>query len=258
MMRLLVVELYKLKRVWSLRLLTFTYFILFLIFYYQKIINKHSGVYDTRLKSPFGLCSFFFLLFCALNCCWSVPFGSHLGAAEFKYNTWPGDLSVGRRKAIVGAKIMALFTLCLLMVTALTVLGIALTLPDYRHTGAGFPFPVFIGQFAVATVSAFYNALFGFTVAFILKNVAAGNIIGLGWIVLGPIFLSRLTWGKYLTFAYYQSALVKPLFAHLNNGAGIQIASGNALPWFVNLPILAGFFIILLIPLAHVTSYRDF
>ena len=257
-MRRILTELYKLKRVWSLQWLTIAYFMFVSFFIYQKIVNHGSGVFDANLSTPMDVSSLALIFFCAVNYCWSIPIGSHLAAAEFGYGTWSISLNADRRGKVIGAKIATICCLCFVMVAMLVGLGATLALVGRRTALVGFSLPIFMGQISITAVSAIYCALLGFAIAFISKSVAAGNILGLGWIILNSMFYTRLAKGRYLTFDWYQSGLIGPLFKNLNRSPDLHIVSGNAFPWFVNILILLAFFTLITLLLTLINHHRDF
>ena len=251
------VEFNKLKRVHGLLMLTIVFFCLLLMLLYQKVINKHSGVYDANLMNRSNLCSFFFFVFCAFNYIWSIPFGSHLAAAEFTYNTWPINLRSSRYRMVVRSKIMVLLVTCGIMVALLAILGVVLTLPMQRVSSIAPSFWKLMVQSGLAVISSFFYTLVGFLLAFVFKSVSIGNLLGLGWVVSNQFLQTSLPWLKYISFDWYQSALVKHVFANLNHTSGLQLMSDNRFAHYLIISSMVVTYCIIFTVIQLIIKFRD-
>jgi len=251
------IEFNKLKRVHGLLMLTIVFFCLLLMLLYQKVINKHSGVYDANLMNRSNLCSFFFFVFCAFNYIWSIPFGSHLAAAEFTYNTWPINLCSHRYRVIVRSKIMVLLATCVIMVALLAILGVVLTLPMQRVSSIAPSFWKLMVQSGLAVISSFFYTLVGFLLAFVFKSVSIGNLLGLGWVVSNKFLQTSLPWLKYISFDWYQSALGKHMFSNLNNISGLQLISDNQLAHYLIICSIVITYCVIFTVIQLIIKFRD-
>lgn len=206
---------------------------------FQKVGNENSGVFDANLSHPYQIISLLLLVLILFSNILGLIIGTYFGASEYQFKTWSLLLNKYSINQIIHSKLVAIFITSISLHMIVICVGFSLGLFFYDTSGVSFGFAQLLLQIVISIFTLMATAIFGFFIAFMLKSVSLGNIIGLFILLISLFYGGVLPFVNYLSPQWYLTPIYAEFFGNLNNSPGLQIGSSNGIPMYMNISILA-------------------
>lgn len=233
------VELIKLMKTKFIYISFIFYLVVAFYLVIQKVVNENSGVFDASLSHPYQITSLLLLVMILFSNILGLIIGTYFGASEYQFKTWSLLLNKYSVNQIIHSKFVAIFLTTISLHIIVIGLGFSFGFIFAGTSGESFGFAQLLLQIAISMVTLLVTAIFGFFIAFIVKSVSLGNMIGLFILLISLFYGGVLPFINYLSPQWYLTPIYGEFFGNLNNSPGLQIGGGNGIPLYMNISILA-------------------
>jgi hypothetical protein len=251
-------ELIKLKRLSGLTSILLLFVAFFVLMFFQKGFNIHSGFYTPELLTIGYMSSFNLLLFSLIGFIPLAVLGATLAGAEYKYNTNVYTIgNIGRTSSIF-IKIMTLFLITLIFVLFMVFLGLIESVIVMGTISTDIDLGLLSTQIFSCFLILSGSGLLGFLGALLTKKTYGGIIIGT---VVPLIFKQVISYMPVLgtvTIDKYTTAILNHAFSNLSNDPQIQVYSIQPMSFPISVSIVCALLVLLIGSNMVIINKRNF
>lgn len=251
-----LIKIFKKPFIWTMSSI---YTIIFVVIFYQYTLNTEANVIEPLLKNPENMYSFLVLLFTTiLNIIFSALLGGQVVSEEYRSNTISCMIQNTGRYKCYFAKIGILLIISCIFTIFLICIGIFL---PYIVFGVfkGISIVGICRRFIICVTATFLISLFSMTLASIVKNVLASNLICIVSLLATQFLPYNLS--KYLNYInpyFYLSRFVDSAFGNLKELSFIKIGTMNSMSMSKNATLLCVYCIICVVIQIGIYKKREY
>lgn len=220
-------ELYKIKKINTVKVLYFISILYIILICMQKAINKYSGFYNENLIYPSYMSSFSLVLFDSISSILMVCIGVFLADIEYKNDTWFLVLNNNKRYKVFLNKIVSLLVISFIIVISVFILGIIIGCTKGVFI-KDISLVLSLKQLLIITWFAWVYSIFGFLLTLLIKNSTVSIIISILFFNFQSTISSIIPFFEKISFTRAQSSLLGNLFINLSNDQQLIIIENSS------------------------------
>lgn len=251
-------EVKKIQKLPGIIIVTLLCFLFFVMLYYQKAINIHSGFFTPDLLTIEYMSSFNLLL---LSLVGFVPIsivGAYIGGIDYVFNTNVYTIGTNGRLKSTIVKMITLFIIILTFICFTVILGVVESIMLNRIKLQNVDWNLLIKQVFSCYIILSLSGLLGFFGATITKRVYGGIMIGTVFPIIFGQMVRYTPFLHPLTIESYTSSIVYHSFHNLSNDPQIQIQIVHPLTYETSLFIIFALIILFCFITTIMVTRRNF